>query len=51
MQHAIQYLLLAFIAGNALWQGYTAALANSTAVEVVMATYRIVDLTVKPWEH
>jgi hypothetical protein len=25
MQHAIQYFLLAFIAGNALWQAYTAA--------------------------
>jgi hypothetical protein len=25
MQHAIQYLLLGFIAGNALWQFYAAA--------------------------
>ena len=24
---------------------------GQTAVEVVMATYRIVDLTFKPWEH
>ena len=23
MQHTSQYMLLAFIAGNALWQGYT----------------------------
>jgi hypothetical protein len=24
---------------------------GQTAVEVVMVTYRIVDLTFKPWEH
>jgi hypothetical protein len=25
MQHTIQYMLLSYIAGNALWQAYTAA--------------------------
>ena len=41
MQHAIQYLLLAFIAGNALWQFYAA----------MRWLTRRLDFNYKPWEN